>query len=103
RGGGEDGGDYLSGSWIRPDGSTTDLGAGEMTLTPLAFSAVAGREIPTRWRLGVSGQKLDLIVEAPHGERWMDTAVPYWEGEVIARDRDDGKRRGTGYLEMTGY
>lgn len=103
RGGGKDGGDYLSGSWIRPAGATIDLGAGEMTLTPLAFSTVAGREIPTRWRLRVPEQKLDLIVEAPHGERWMDTAVPYWEGEVIARDRDGGKRRGVGYLEMTGY
>jgi predicted secreted hydrolase len=42
-------------------------------------------------------------VEAPHAERWMATTVPYWEGEVIARDRDSDERRGEGYLEMTGY
>lgn len=33
----------------------------------------------------------------------MDTSVPYWEGEVIAFDRESEARLGEGYLEMTGY
>ncbi len=103
RGGGDDGGDYRSGSWIAADGTTRPLASQALAMTPLATSPVAGREVPTRWRLEVPEEDLDLIVEAPHTERWMDTTVPYWEGEVVARDHDGGERLGVGYLEMTGY
>ncbi|WP_253446755.1 lipocalin-like domain-containing protein [Halomonas sp. Y3] len=103
RGGGEAGGDYRSGTWISPEGEPRALAPDELALTPLATSSVVGREVPTRWRLEVPAAELDLIVEAPHAERWMDTTVPYWEGEVIARGRDSDRRLGIGYLEMTGY
>ncbi|MDT0500012.1 MULTISPECIES: lipocalin-like domain-containing protein [unclassified Halomonas] len=103
RGGGDDGGDYRSGSWILADGTTHPLGSQELAMTPLATTRVAGHEMPTRWRLKVPKRDLDLIVEAPHAERWMETTVPYWEGEVIARDHDGGEQLGVGYLEMTGY
>lgn len=103
RGGGEAGGDYRAGTWISPEGEPRALAPDELAFTPLATSAVAGREVPTRWRLEVPAAELDLIVEAPHAERWMDTAVPYWEGEVDAFDRDSDRRLGIGYLEMTGY
>ncbi|WP_373183542.1 lipocalin-like domain-containing protein [Halomonas campaniensis] len=103
RGGGAAGGDYRSGTWISPEGEPRALAPGELALTPLATSGAADREVPTRWRLTVPAAGLDLIVEAPHAERWMDTAVPYWEGEVVARDHDSDERLGVGYLEMTGY
>ena len=103
RGGGEAGGDYRAGTWITPEGEPRALAPDELTLTPLATSIVAGRQVPTRWRLEVPHAELDLIVEAPHANRWMDTSVPYWEGEVIARDRETNERLGEGYLEMTGY
>ncbi|QTP53474.1 iron ABC transporter permease [Billgrantia sulfidoxydans] len=103
RGGGEDGGDYRSGTWIGPDGEPTALAPNEIDMTPLDTRRVAGRELPTRWRLEIPRAGIDLIVEAPHAERWMDTSVPYWEGEVVARGADDGERHGVGYLEMTGY
>ncbi|QOR37284.1 iron ABC transporter permease [Billgrantia diversa] len=103
RGGGADGGDYRSGTWIAPSGEPIALGPDEIDMTPLETQQVAGREVPTRWRLEVPGAGLDLIVEAPHAERWMDTSVSYWEGEVVARDGDSGKDMGIGYLEMTGY
>ncbi|WP_302139774.1 lipocalin-like domain-containing protein [Halomonas alkalicola] len=103
RGGGEAGGDYRSGTWITPAGEPRALAPDELVLTPLATSSVAGREVPTRWRLEVPAAGLDLIVEAPHAERWMATTVPYWEGEVVARDHATGAPLGLGYLEMTGY
>lgn len=103
RGGGEDGGDYLSGSWITPEGKTTPLDDGSLVLEPLATSAVAGRELPTRWRLQLPNQDLDLTVAAPHANRWMATTVSYWEGEVRVTDHASGASRGQGYLEMTGY
>ncbi|MDN3555793.1 lipocalin-like domain-containing protein [Halomonas maura] len=103
RGGGEAGGDYLSGTWITADGETQALDGEALSLTPLATRSVAGRELPVRWRLTLPAQGLDLEVSARHPDRWMATSVPYWEGAVTARDRHDGAVRGEGYLEMTGY
>ncbi|PMR69951.1 iron ABC transporter permease [Halomonas heilongjiangensis] len=103
RGGGADGGDYRSGTWIGPTGEPRALAPDELALTPLATGRVAGRELPTRWRLELPAQGLDLVVEAPHAERWMATSVAYWEGEVVVRDRDGDEALGEGYLEMTGY
>ncbi|WP_445156602.1 lipocalin-like domain-containing protein [Halomonas sp. E14] len=103
RGGGADGGDYRSGTWIDPEGEPTALAPDEIGMTPLATRPAAGREVPTRWRLEIPRAGLDMIVEAPHAERWMDTSVAYWEGEVIARDAESGDHLGIGYLEMTGY
>ncbi|TLF50761.1 iron ABC transporter permease [Halomonas urmiana] len=103
RGGGEAGGDYLSGTWITPAGEATPLEGDALRLTPLERRPVAGREMPIRWRLELPRRGLDLIVAAPHAERWMATAVSYWEGEVRVTDHDDGTPLGEGYLEMTGY
>lgn len=109
RGGGAEGDDYLSGSWIDAEGSVTPLSTDQrrpterLRLTPLAWDTVAGREVPTRWRIELPGKGLDLEVAARHPQRWMDTAFAYWEGEVVAHDHDSGEPLGEGYLEMTGY
>lgn len=95
-------GDYLSGSLISTEGTLTPLGPTELSLTPLAESSVAGRRLPTRWRLEVPGHGLDLTVAARDPKRWMTTQVPYWEGAVTV-EGPDGRPRGEGYLEMTGY
>ncbi|AJY51351.1 lipocalin-like domain-containing protein [Halomonas sp. KO116] len=108
RGGGDDtdqeqGADYRSGTWITPQGEPTPLANTDIIMTPLATSAVAGREIPTRWRLEVPSAGVDINIEAPYANRWMTTSVPYWEGEVQISDRASGEPLGEGYLEMTGY
>ena len=103
RGGGDDGGDYRFAHLIGADGSTQLKGPDIVTLTPLENQPVAGRDIPTRWALSLPESDLQLEVEARHPNRWMDTSVPYWEGDVIVRDADSQSRVGVGYLEMTGY
>lgn len=116
RGGGDDSGDessgdadtdqvadYRSGTWISPQGDATPIATDDITLTPLATSAVAGRDVPTQWRLEIASLELDINIEAPQANRWMDTSVPYWEGEVLVNDRASGDPLGEGYLEMTGY
>ncbi|EPC00328.1 hypothetical protein L861_07470 [Litchfieldella anticariensis FP35 = DSM 16096] len=99
RGGGKGGDHYVSGSWISTDGQQTALATDDLWLTPVALSSVAGRQIPTRWRLRLPAQDLDVTVTARHPERWMDTSFPYWEGNVVV----EGSHQGEGYLEMTGY
>ena len=90
---------YASGTWIAPDGATTALPDGALSATPLDTSAVAGRSVPTRWRVEVPGKGVDVTVEALNPEAWMEVTPPYWEGPVTVT----GSHEGRGYLEMTGY
>lgn len=90
---------FTSASWILPDGRVRTYGEGELSAVPLSTSRVAGREIPTRWRLTLPAESLDVEIEALNPRAWMDLSIPYWEGPV----RTSGTHRGCGYLEMTGY
>jgi predicted secreted hydrolase len=92
-------GDFTSGTWIDPDGTARALPDGALILQPLATSAVAGRNIPTRWRVQLPETGLDVTVRALNPRAWMGTSVPYWEGPVSV----SGSHEGKGYLEMTGY
>lgn len=103
RGAGENRGDYLSGSWITPDGDVTPLNASALTLVPLASADASGHRVPVRWRLTLPEQNLDVEITARHTNRWMNTSVPYWEGAVSVSDAASGVVSGQGYLEMTGY
>ncbi|TFL17647.1 lipocalin-like domain-containing protein [Jannaschia formosa] len=90
---------YTYASWIEPDGTLTPYAGDALTLEPLATSEVAGREVPTRWRLTLPAQDVDLEVSAVNPGSWQATLFPYWEGPVTAT----GSHAATGYLEMTGY
>lgn len=94
-----DGAAYSSSTWIAPDGSTTAYGDGIFSAVPLESHAVAGREVPVRWRVMLPPRDVDVTVEALNPDAWMGLSIPYWEGpvEVI------GSHAGKGYLEMTGY
>lgn len=92
-------GDYTSATWITPDGQTTALPDGALTVTPRALAQVAGRQVPVDWTLKLAEKALDLRVTAINPQSWMGTRFAYWEGPV----RVSGNRTGRGYLEMTGY
>lgn len=94
-----DGSYFSSGTWIDPDGTATAIPDGQLTATPLAETEVAGRDVPTRWRLTYPAKDLNVEVGALNPEAWMDVSVPYWEGPVGI----GGSHGGRGYLEMTGY
>lgn len=90
---------YTVGTWIAPDGKARALEPGELALAPLAQTEVAGRKVPTEWRVTLPGEGLDVTVTALNPQAWMATSVPYWEGPISIT----GSRSGRGYLEMTGY
>ncbi|NBD29277.1 MAG: iron ABC transporter permease [Alphaproteobacteria bacterium] len=94
-----DGRDFSSGTWIGSEGATTALGDGALTATPLEVTQVAGRDVPTRWRLELPARGVDVTVTALNPRAWMDVSIPYWEGPVTV----GGSHGGIGYLEMTGY
>lgn len=91
--------DFTSATWIAPDGTAMALGDGALRMTPLAHTRVAGRRLPTRWRVELPAQGLDLTLAALNPRAWMATGFPYWEGPVTVT----GSHAGRGYLEMTGY
>ena len=48
-----DGQHYGSGKWIAPDGKAELLASADIAMTPLAFTEIEGRKIPTAWRIAI--------------------------------------------------
>lgn len=94
-----DGTYFASGTWISAAGDATPLGNGDFLVTPLDLTRVAGRDVPTRWRVQVPDRNVDVTVQAINPQAWMAVSLPYWEGPV----KVEGSHGGVGYLEMTGY
>jgi len=90
---------FTSATWIAPDGTPTPYGDGALSAEPLDTADVADRAIPTRWRVTLPEEDLDVTIDAVNPGAWMATSVPYWEGPVAVT----GSHGGVGYLEMTGY
>jgi len=94
-----DGRHYGSGKWIAPDGKTELLASADITMTPLAFTEIEKRKIPTTWRIAIPKKALSIECTPLNPRSWMGTSFPYWEGPISFA----GSHAGLGYLEMTGY
>ncbi len=94
-----DGNTYSAATWIESNGNTFAYPNGIFLADPIQTSEVAGRTIPTKWRIRLPEEHLDIQVEAMNKHAWMDLSIPYWEGPVNVV----GSHEGHGYLEMTGY
>jgi predicted secreted hydrolase len=93
-----DGQNYFSGNWIS-DGKSAQIGATEISMTPIASTSVEGRNVPTAWRVAIAGRGLQIETMPLNPLSWMATSFPYWEGPISFH----GSHSGVGYLEMTGY
>ena len=94
-----DGHHYGSGKWIAPDGNAELLASADIDFTPQVFTEIAGRKIPTNWRIAIPRRGLAIVCVALNPQSWMGTNFPYWEGPISL----SGSHDGLGYLEMTGY
>ena len=94
-----DGSAHVSGTWIDTESTPHPLAPGDISMRPVGYSQVAGREIPTAWHLEVPRFELAVDTEPLNAHSWMDTSFAYWEGPI----RLSGSHAGRGYLEMTGY
>lgn len=93
------GSSFTSATWIDADGTTQSYGDGHVILTPQATTDVAGRSIPTAWRLTFPEREVDIVTTPLNAQSWMETSFGYWEGPIAFT----GSHQGIGYLEMTGY
>lgn len=90
---------FCAGTWIASDGTPQALDSNDITLKPLAKTNLAGRTLPTNWKVQVKSRGLEIETAPLNANSWMATRFPYWEGPISF----SGSHQGEGYLEMTGY
>ena len=94
-----DGAHFFAGNWIDRDGQSHALDPSDITLTPTSTTRVAGRVLPTEWKIAVASRNLAVTIRPLNPQSWMDTRFKYWEGPI----QISGSHSGVGYLELTGY
>ena len=77
----QDGRENLFGNWITPDGRSTEIAAAGNSLTPIATTEIAGRKLPTSWRVALPARGLAI-----GGGGRVDTQ-PCLRGELLAASR----------------
>ncbi len=85
--------------WMAHSGESRTFSAAQIEMDPLAFTRLAGRQIPTQWRIGLPEMGLDIRVTPLNPAVYLPLSQPYWEGAVFVT----GSHSGRGFLEMTGY
>jgi predicted secreted hydrolase len=94
-----DGRNDLFGNWIAPYGRSVEIASASNSITPTVVTEIAGRKVPTAWRVVIPAHGLAIETTPLNPKSWMGTSFPYWEGPISFA----GSHAGLGYLEMTGY
>jgi predicted secreted hydrolase len=97
---------YSAGTLARQDGSYRTLAAIDVGIETLGTwrSPSSGARYPSRWRLRVPSEGIDLAVVPRVADQELRTLVRYWEGAVSVRGTSRGQPvEGDGYVELTGY
>ncbi|MDI9246308.1 lipocalin-like domain-containing protein [Marinobacter sp. CHS3-4] len=95
----EDQGDFLSGTWVRPDGTATSLAPDQIELAGQRWHESEQGRVPRSFNLTIPALGVDLSITAPRGDYWNAGLYPYWESPVSV----SGSHSGVGYMELTGY
>lgn len=94
------------GTVIGPAGASRSLAPGDFALEVLDRweSPDSGAVYPSRWRLRIPSEELELTVAPLLADQELDVSFRYWEGAVEMEGRRRGRPvQGRGYVEMTGY
>jgi len=96
---------WSGGTLVAADGDGRHLGGDEVRVEALGWwqSPESGIRYPSRWRLLVPGENLDLEIVPRLDRQELLASVRYWEGAVAVRGRGEGSPGGSGYVELTGY
>jgi predicted secreted hydrolase len=95
-----------SGSIAAPDGTSRTLPFRAFSLDALDHwkSPRSGARYPSRWRVRIPSEGLDLTVTPLLADQELDVSFRYWEGAVAVEGTRRGARvSGQGYVELTGY
>lgn len=96
---------YSDGALFAQDGSKRELKSTELQLDVLdTWESPKGGVYPSRWRMRVPSEELDLNIEPFFNNQELDVAVRYWEGAVkVSGTAGNQPISGVGYVELTGY
>lgn len=91
--------DYISGSYIEPNGTSTALSSSELVLEPQGQTEMSGRLYPLAWRLNLPGKNINLKLQASKNDQVNSGRFTYYEGALDI----SGTHSGRGFMELTGY
>jgi predicted secreted hydrolase len=97
---------YSGGSLVAADGTSRRLERDEFGIEVLDTwpSPRDGTRYPSRWRVTVPADGLDLEIVPRLADQELNVAVRYWEGAVRVQGRVRGSPiGGVGYVELVGY
>ena len=97
---------FSAGTLVLPDGSFRRLSPDDVRIETLDHwkSPESGTRYPSRWRLRLPSEGLELEVVPRVADQELRTTVRYWEGAVGVGGTSRGERvDGDGYAELTGY
>jgi predicted secreted hydrolase len=97
---------FSAGTLVLPDGSFRPLSPDDVRIEVLDQwrSPESGARYPSRWRLRLPTESLELEVVPRVADQELRNAVRYWEGAVGVRGTSRGEPvEGDGYVELTGY
>jgi predicted secreted hydrolase len=97
---------FSSGNLVAADGSSRRLGLGDFSIEVLDSwtSPRGGIRYPSRWRVTVPSEALDLEIVPRLSDQELALAVRYWEGAVRVAGHARGQPiAGVGYVELVGY
>jgi predicted secreted hydrolase len=92
------------GALVQADGAYRKIETGEVRLDVLdRWTSPRGGSYPSRWRLFMPDEGIDIEIRTVLGDQEMVTAIRYYEGAIDLLDAYSGEKVGRGYVEMTGY
>jgi len=97
---------FSSGSLVHLDGTSRRLGLEDFRIDVLETwsSPRDGTRYPSRWRVTVPSEALDLELVPRLPDQELALAVRYWEGAVRVTGHARGQPiTGVGYVELVGY
>jgi len=97
---------FSAGTLIAQDGSRKVLSPADVRIDALDFwtSGESGVRYPSRWRLRVPAEALDLEIVPRVADQELRASVRYWEGAVSVAGASRGSAiEGEGYVELAGY
>ena len=97
---------FSGGSLVAADGTSRRLGLGDFTIDVRDTwpSPRDSTRYPSRWRVTVPSESLDLDIVPRLPDQELALAVRYWEGAVRVTGHARGRPiAGVGYVELVGY
>lgn len=97
--------DFNLGTLVASDGAYSGLDTADVSIEALDhWQSPLGGAYPSRWRLQIPEEGLDIEITPYVSDQELHTLVRYWEGAVRIEGTSNGQPvKGSGYVELTGY